>query len=88
MAILFSPTSIACALLAILVRVLISANKRPKFSIINDYPKDFLRRRAYNEYSTKAIELLKAGADKYGNMPFAVLVPNSVKIILPPSLVG
>ncbi|KAH7262813.1 cytochrome P450 [Fusarium tricinctum] len=88
MAIFLSPTSIACALLAILVGVLISTNKRPKFSIINDYPKDFLKRSAYNEYSTNAITLLKAGAAKYGNVPFAVLVPNGVKIILPPSLVG
>ncbi|KAI6767692.1 hypothetical protein HG530_005701 [Fusarium avenaceum] len=88
MTILLSPTSIACALLAIFVGILISANKRPKFSIINDYPKDYFRRRAYNEYSTKAMSLLKAGAAKYGSIPLAILVPNGVKIILPPSLVG
>ncbi|KAM0191634.1 hypothetical protein ACHAPI_008685 [Fusarium lateritium] len=88
MSILLSPASIACALLAIFVGVLISANKRPKFPIINNYPKDFSRRRAYNEYNTESMSLLKAGAAKFGNNIFAILVPHGIKIILPPSLVG
>jgi hypothetical protein len=55
---------------------------------VNNYPKDFFRRRAYKNYSAKARALLEDGAAKYGKNPFAVLVPNGVKLILPPSLAG
>lgn len=58
----------------------------PGFPVLNDYPGDIFRRRAYKEYRTNAKQLLAEGSSKYQEKPFAVLVPNGIKVILPPSL--
>ncbi|RGP60792.1 hypothetical protein FSPOR_10473 [Fusarium sporotrichioides] len=88
MGVLISPLSIFCSLLAIAVIAIISANKRPKFPIINSHSNDFFKGRAYLEYGTNARKLLVDGAVKYGQRPFAIQVPNGLKVILPPSLSG
>ncbi|KAF9779939.1 hypothetical protein IL306_001067 [Fusarium sp. DS 682] len=88
MAIFLSPISLGVSLLAILIGAFIVVKKKPKFPIINKYPKDYFQRRANLEYKTNARKLLKDGAAKYGQNPFAILVPNGVKIILPPYCVG
>ncbi|EXM26139.1 hypothetical protein FoTM2_010935 [Fusarium oxysporum f. sp. vasinfectum] len=88
MAILFSPLGLGVSLVAILIGAIIFVNKKTKFPIINKYPKDFFHRRANQEYKTNARKLLKDGAAKHGENPFAILVPNGIKTILPPSCVG
>lgn len=88
MGLLFSPLSIFCSFLAITVGAIIFANKRSKFPIVNNYPNDFFHRRANHEYNTNARGLLVKGAVKHGQSLFAIRVPNGLKVILPPSLVG
>ncbi|EXK36777.1 hypothetical protein FOXG_08910 [Fusarium oxysporum f. sp. lycopersici 4287] len=88
MAILFSPLGLGVSLVAILIGAIIFVNKKTKFPIINKYPKDFFHRRANHEYKTNVRKLLKDGAAKHGENPFAILVPNGIKTILPPSCVG
>jgi cytochrome P450 len=87
MGLLFSPLSILCSVLAIAVGAIIFANNRPKFPIVNSYSNDFFKRRANLEYVNNARKLLVDGAVKYGQKPFAIQVPNGLKVILPPSLV-
>ncbi|KAI1042926.1 hypothetical protein LB505_013106 [Fusarium chuoi] len=88
MAFLSSPLGLGVSIIAILIGAIIFANKKPKFPIINKYPKDFFHRRANHDYKTNARKLLKDGAAKHGENPFAILVPNGIKTILPPSYVG
>ncbi|KAM0717135.1 hypothetical protein Q7P37_006987 [Cladosporium fusiforme] len=61
-------------------------NKKPGFPIINDYPGDFFRTKASQDYLLNAKSLLAEGYQKYLQKPFAILVPHGVKVILPPSL--
>jgi hypothetical protein len=88
MGIPLSPFSILCSILAIAVSALIFAKERPKFPVVNNYSRDFFHRRANLEYNTNARRLLVDGAAKHGQNPFAIRVPNGLKVILPPSLVN
>jgi hypothetical protein len=88
MAFLASPFGLGVSITAILIGAIIFAKKKPRFPIINKYPKDYFRGQAHHEYKTNTRNLLKEGAAKYGDEPFTILVPNGIKTILPPSCVG
>ncbi|PCD20904.1 hypothetical protein FGRA07_05056 [Fusarium graminearum] len=88
MGVLITPFSILCSLIAVAIGAIIFANKGPKFPVINNYPKDFFHRRANLEYNTNARALLVNGAAKHPKEPFAIRVPNGLKVILPPSHVN
>ncbi|KAK3985425.1 cytochrome P450 [Cladorrhinum sp. PSN332] len=64
---------------------LLYSKQRPIFPIINDYPGDFFRRKAYREYKQNAKKLLADGFTKHRG-PVTVLIPNGSKIVLPSSL--
>lgn len=52
--------------------------------VVNKFKNDFLRRRAYTEYSSNAKELLARGLRKHRG-PIGILVPGGTKIVLPAS---
>lgn len=56
--------------------------QRPIFPVVNDYPGDIFRRKAYQEYCKNAKQLIAEGFAKY-NGPITLLVPNGMKIVLP-----
>lgn len=57
----------------------------PVFPIVNNYPGDFLRRKAYREYNKNARKLIADGLAKYRG-PITLLVPGGMKIVLPSAL--
>ncbi|KAJ5799001.1 uncharacterized protein N7503_006506 [Penicillium pulvis] len=58
---------------------------RPIFPIVNDYPLDFFRRKAYRVYNENATKLIVDGLAKYRG-PITILVPGGMKIVLPSAL--
>lgn len=59
--------------------------QRPIFPVVNDYPGDIFRRKAYQQYSKNSKQLIAEGFAKY-NGPITLLVPNGMKIVLPSAL--
>ncbi|KAJ5646066.1 cytochrome P450 [Penicillium lividum] len=59
--------------------------QRPIFPVVNNYPGDIFRRKAYQEYSKHAKQLIAEGFAKY-NGPITLLVPNGMKNVLPSAL--
>ncbi|KAI2896354.1 hypothetical protein CBS63078_5645 [Aspergillus niger] len=75
----------AWSFVAVFASLFIFMKQRPIFPVVNDYPGDFLRRRAYREYNQNARKLIADGFAKYSG-PIALLVPGGMKIILPSGL--
>ncbi|CAG8020794.1 unnamed protein product [Penicillium salamii] len=59
--------------------------RRPIFPVVNDYPWDFFRRKAYLAYNQDAGTLITEGLAKHRG-PVTMLVPGGTKIVLPSSL--
>ncbi|KAI9376758.1 cytochrome P450 [Aspergillus egyptiacus] len=65
--------------------LLVFTKQRPIFPVVNDYPGDFLRRKAYREYNKNARKLIADGLAKHHG-PITLLVPGGMKIVLPSAL--
>lgn len=65
--------------------LLLFTKQRPVFPVVNDYPGDFLRRKAYREYNKNARKLIADGLAKHHG-PITLLVPGGMKIVLPSAL--
>ncbi|KAK3294579.1 cytochrome P450 [Chaetomium fimeti] len=75
----------ALAILASIYHLLLRLRQQPTFPIVNKYPGDFFRRRAYREVRENAKELITAGLAKHQG-PITIAIPHGQKIILPSSL--
>lgn len=75
-----------CVLIAAVTGYFLYNKQRQSFPIVNDYPGDFFRKRAHQEYQQDALGRLAKGSAKYDQKPFAILVLNGCKIVLSPSL--
>ncbi|EOA82545.1 uncharacterized protein SETTUDRAFT_34108 [Exserohilum turcica Et28A] len=64
---------------------LFRSRRRSPFPPVNQYPGDFLNRKAYREYSQNAESLIAQGLAKHKG-PITLRAPNAEKIILPASL--
>ena len=71
------------AVIAVLCHIV--TNQDPIFPVVNAYPGDFFRRKAYREYTENASKLIANGFAKYHG-PITLLVPGGTKIVLPPAL--
>lgn len=73
--------------LVAIVAVLYHFTKKPRpiFPVVNDYPWDFFRWRAYRAYNEDAQKLIAEGLAKYRG-PITILVPGGMKIVLPSAL--
>lgn len=63
----------------------LTTKQRSIFPIVNDYPGDFFRRKAYHEYSKNAKKLIADGLAKHGG-PITIIVPGGTKVVLPSAL--
>ncbi|KAF9869843.1 hypothetical protein CkaCkLH20_12642 [Colletotrichum karsti] len=82
----FFSSVLACTIIAVISRVyFLCTRRRRDFPVVNDYPGDLFRKRAYQDYNDNAKQLIANGFSRY-NGPFAILVPGGMKIILPSSL--
>ncbi|KAH6632069.1 cytochrome P450 [Chaetomium tenue] len=75
----------AVAILASVYYLLFRPRTPPAFPIVNQYPNDFFRRKAYREARENAKQLIIEGLAKHGG-PITILIPHGQKIILPSSL--
>lgn len=75
----------AVAILASVYYLLFRPRQPPAFPIVNQYPNDFFRRKAYREVRENAKQLIIDGLAKHGG-PITILIPHGQKIILPSSL--
>lgn len=73
-------------LLAVVIGGIYLKTNALQYPAINDYPGDFFRIRASQEYISNARQLIADGRKKFQGKPFSILVPYGVKVILPPSL--
>ncbi|KAH6856356.1 cytochrome P450 [Chaetomium sp. MPI-CAGE-AT-0009] len=77
----------ALAILAGLYHLVLRLRQQPAFPIVNKYPGDFFRRKAYRSVRENAKQLITTGLAKHQG-PITIAIPHGRKIILPSSLTG